>query len=273
VWCLCLAWMLVCMACHEASPELDVPEQPGEAAPASTPRPARLTIFLIDGSGSMAVDEGARLKALQAALQRPAVADALLPPESAAHAVMFYRFNNQVTPLGEGGIIVDGSSYQDVLQEPLLAASTGWSASYDAIETIIGGALEDAAVKEWREAHGADVHVILITDGFHANRVTDRCADNVPRLKSTMAAIASARSQQAVTVSALGLGEPALAVTLPIEVDSLCLDAADTLLDTLEKQGVDNRSLALLARAGGGHVQVATGAGVGPALEQIITAP
>lgn len=233
-----------------------------------------LYVLLIDGSGSMSeVDRrsgDSRMKQVKKALRQQEVIDAFFPGGDTDNAVMLLQFT-QGKPVPVGGTLsaqLNKNDYRDAVRQ--LRVLNGYTHLYDAIKYATGPLLEEDAVKAAVAGDKRSVTVVALTDGFNNIAASDTCKDNVPRLKVLLDHLATVRESDVrsrPTLHTVGLGkplrpgfEPPRASEAPRATTICGRRNVDTRIDgDLETRGIDNASLRLIARAGGGTAHIKRG--------------
>lgn len=234
-----------------------IPHDPVEAG--------RLTILVIDGSGSMFENDGERVKKVYAALMDPAVIRGFLPEDNGKAGVVLLRFSQTVRGLDglEPRVIKTAAEYKKVVSENLMRNEGGYTHLYDAVEYAITELMAVEAIDRWLAVKSAEPTVILLTDGFNNEAADDTCGTNVQRLNDTLAKMHEVRrgagAGSRATVYTVGLGKPYRSGKKPegfnqtVTPSGLCGQYADYRIDpSLEDAGIDHISLAWIAEAGGG---------------------
>lgn len=233
-----------------------------------------LYVLLIDGSGSMNTEDGpqgqTRMKQVKKALQRPDVIDAFFPGNGVNNAVILLQFT-QGKPVGVGGafeVLDSKAAYKRGVRQ--LQVLNGYTHLYDAIRYSTGAMLEQDAVQRGIGLDQRSVTVVALTDGFNNIRASDTCKDNAPRLKLLLDHLDTVRKgdvRRRPTVHTVGLGRPIRpGFEVPQRMSELSPRVlcgkrhVDTRIDgDLENRGIDNASLSLIARRGGGQSHVKRG--------------
>ena len=233
-------------------------------------RGEQLFILMIDDTYSMGlVDPGGqrtRLEKVQDALLRRDVVESFFPKDVKTAVVpLLFRGGRLPEPLSPEWVVRDPKEYRRLIREGL-RDPTGYTPLYEAIEYSATSVLEIAQVKQAVQVDKQQPTVIVLTDGFNNPDANDTCASNAPRLKKLLDRIQAARLGESVpdvryrpTVFTVGLGRKAwrqrFDVPSGIDVTAgiLCGNRANERVDGgLELYGVDNRTLAWVARVGGG---------------------
>lgn len=239
----------------------------------------QLYILLIDGSGSMAETDRSglsRMDMVREALRQSEVVEALLP-EGGRNAVLLLQFT-EGQPRAVGGdyrLLRDKKSYKAAVRE--LSVLNGYTHLYAGVSYVTGPLLTDdkdpnhKAVSEAFQS-GLSPNVVVLTDGFNNVGRADLCGDNAAPLSALLRHIQQIREgrelplAQRPVVHTVGLGrkiDPNFKVPelrLPsVEPDQLCAGGrAERRIDgDLERDGIDNVSLAYIASFGGGMSSVA----------------
>ncbi len=233
-----------------------------------------LYILVIDGSGSMdTVDPGSndtRMKQVRKALLSDEVADAFFPDGQAENAVMLLQFT-QGDPVPVGGALQAHTSkraYKDAVRQ--LQVIRGYTFLFDAIKYATSDLLESAEVKDARGGDRRAITVVVLTDGFNNERATDTCKDNAGRLRNLLEHLNKVRQgdvRKRPQVHTVGLGRPIRpgfkvprSYEVPTPADICGKRNIDVRIDgDLELRGIDNASLQLIARAGGGESHIKRG--------------
>lgn len=232
------------------------------------PEPAgTVVVLVVDRSGSMyepaELPDRERMIDVVRGLLQPASLDALFA--TADSRVMLLGFTDHLMA-ADGGPMSSArllATREDFVAEVglLLDEQGGYTHLFDALQSTLDEVLARNDVVTALQVSGTDPVVVLVTDGFHNTRARERCRDNVAPLSRLVRRIEQGqRSARAPVVHTLGFGVPLLdEVDLggAITASSLCGPFADEPIDgVLERQGIDNATLAWLARAGGGVTAV-----------------
>ncbi len=241
----------------------------------------QLVILLVDRSGSMyegkAGDEP-MVRVVRALLQ-PATRDKLLPVAERS-GVMLLAFTDSLTtmvtrptegavggepggegPAGEADVIVAPERYSAVTRR-LLYQDGGFTHLFDAVQGVLDDVLIKEHVQRFIARTESDPVVVLITDGFNNSAGRETCGDNAAPLVSLLQNLRTAQSRAgyAPVLHTVGFGRPYQPDYELIADDNaltgalLCgADQGRRIDNDLEKDGIDNPTLAYLARAGGGE--------------------
>jgi hypothetical protein len=233
-----------------------------------------LYVLLIDGSGSMSeIDRrsgDSRMKQVKKALRQPEVISAFFPGGDTDNAVMLLQFT-QGSPVPVGGsltALTNKNEYKQAVRE--LKVLNGFTHLFKAIKYSTGPLLDEDAVKAAVAGDKRSVTVVALTDGFNNLAASDTCKDNVPRLKLLLEHLATVRESDVrsrPTLHTVGLGkpirpgfEPPRGMEPPRATTICGRRNVDTRIDgDLETRGIDNASLRLIARAGGGTAHIKRG--------------
>ena len=239
----------------------------------------QLYILLIDGSGSMSEvdrDGRSRMDTVREALRQSDVVDAFFP-EGGRNAVLLLQFT-EGKPRAVGGeyrLLRDKKSYKAAVKQ--LNVLNGYTHLYEGVSYVSGDLLRDegdpnhAPVAEAFQS-GLSPNIVVLTDGFNNMERKDLCGDNAPRLSALLRHLQNVREgketplAQRPVVHTVGLGRkidgnfklPDLRLAT-IEPDQLCAGgrAGRQIDGDLERDGIDNVSLAYIASFGGGTTSVA----------------
>ena len=211
-----------------------------------------------------------RMKQVKKALRQKEVVDAFYPGGDTDNAVMLLQFT-QGKPVPVGGRLVsltNKNEYKSAVRE--LRVLNGFTHLFKAIKYTTGPLLDEDAVKAAVAGDKRSITVVALTDGFNNISASDTCKDNVPRLKVLLDHLANVRESDVrtrPTLHTVGLGkpirpgfEPPRGVEPP-RANTICgRRNVDTRIDgDLETRGIDNASLRLIARAGGGTAHIKRG--------------
>ncbi len=240
-----------------------------ELVPHEPRRSEQLFVLMIDATYSMGlVDSGetkTRLEKVRDALLRRGVVSAFFPEGVRTSVVPLLFTGSTPRPLSPEWVISDAQTYRRVISEGLNVQPAGYTPLYEAMGYSITTVLEQAEVKKAIDAGNQQPTVVILTDGFNNPLPTDTCADNADRLQKLLAKVDGARRGEGTdirrrpTVYTVGLGRKAwrggedLPDGIQVTPRSLCRGKQNALIDGgLERYGVDNITLAWLARTGGG---------------------
>ncbi|MCB9686720.1 MAG: VWA domain-containing protein [Alphaproteobacteria bacterium] len=229
----------------------------------------QLFVLVIDGSGSMWENDGARIRKVYAALLAPKVIDAFYPSHNSKTGVVAVRFSDKITGLDGGPpqVVTNREDYEKLIRDQLLTRTGGYTHLYDALRISLTELLDYQPVSDFVKIKGAEPTVILLTDGFNNEAASDTCATNAPKLQAAVDMLREIRTNQASsvrpTVYTVGLGTPYRKGNKPkglndaVTPQALCGQFMDYRIDPdLEDQGIDHVSLQWIAEAGGGKSYV-----------------
>jgi hypothetical protein len=241
----------------------------------------QLVILVVDRSGSMyegkAGDEP-MVRVVRALLQ-PATRDKLLPVAERS-GVMLLAFTDSLTamvtrapegstsgepggagPAGESEVMVAPERYSAAVRR-LLQEDGGYTHLFDAVQGVLDEVLIKEHVQRFIARTESDPVVVLITDGFNNSAGRETCGDNAAPLVSLLQNLRTAQSRAgyAPVLHTVGFGRAYQPDYELIADDNaltgalLCgADQGRRIDNDLEKDGIDNPTLAYLARAGGGE--------------------
>ena len=252
-----------------------IPHQPSSTG--------NLYILLIDGSGSMAIVDGAdgltRMDKLRSALLRKDVADAFFGDDGAASEVSLVVFRGESRePLGGKWVIRDREEFRRLIRDELQVGS-GYTFLYQAVYYGAVGIAEVPEIRSAIENRGLAPTVIALTDGFNNERPSDVCADNAPRLATLLEKLQDVRLGKGSRgyqpeVFTVGLGKRAwkafkVPEGLAVAPAQLCQGFGQYPINGgVEERGVDNAALAWIAKVGNGESYVEkTAAGLADAFK------
>jgi hypothetical protein len=238
--------------------------------PHNPSRSPQLFILLIDGSSSMA--KGGRMKKVRNALLMPAVKDAFFPGEVNTRVAILQFTDKGPVPLGgKLQLLEDRKQYSRFVKQHLRVLQ-GYTHLYDAITYATGALLQREEIKDQLVLFEMTPTIVALTDGFNNSSPRDTCSSNVPRLNTLLKHLENVRAasdgtdpRQRPSVYTVGLGRPLRpGYQMPEErknsvtVQDLCGKRyADRRIDgDLERKGIDNASLAWIAKIGGGSSYV-----------------
>ena len=257
-------------AAVESESILLVPHMPSAGA-------GQLYLLVIDGSGSMAETDRAgrtRMDLIRGALLQNDVVDAFFP-EGSKNAVAILQFTaGEPVPVGgELKLLKDKKAFRKAVKG--LAILNGYTHLYDAVQYATGPLLKQDVVLTALEG-GLSPTVVALTDGFNNVAAQDTCADNAPRLTRLLKHLKGVREgseadlRRRPTVHAVGLGAKlrrnfqipeTFASDVAVDGKTLCSDRFmnERIDGGLERSGIDNASLELIAHVGGGLGMVTRG--------------
>lgn len=257
-------------AAVESESILLVPHMPSAGA-------GQLYMLVIDGSGSMAETDRSgrnRMDLIRGALLQDDVVDAFFP-EGGQNAVVILQFTGgQPVPVGgELKLLKDKKSFRRTVKG--LAILNGYTHLYDAVQYATGPLLKEDVVLSALEG-GLSPTVVALTDGFNNIAAQDTCADNAPRLSRLLKHIKGVREgseadlRRRPTVHAVGLGAKlrrnfqipeTVAADAAVDPKMLCSERYmnERIDGGLERSGIDNASLELIAHVGGGLGMITRG--------------
>lgn len=229
----------------------------------------QLYVLVIDGSGSMWENDGARIRKVYAALLAPRVVDAFFPSHNAKTGVVAVRFSDKLTGL-DGNlpkVVTNREEYEELIRTQLLNRTGGYTHLYDALRLALTDLMDYEPVNTFVKIKGAEPTVILLTDGFNNEAASDTCATNAPKLQAAVDMLRELRSSQGSSVRpvvyTVGLGIPYRQGNKPKGLNdqvtplALCGRFEDYRIDPdLEDKGIDHVSLQWIAEAGGGKSYV-----------------
>ncbi len=230
-------------------------------------RSAQLFVLLIDGSGSMNLPRrDPRIERVRRALLGDDVLSAFFPPDAPTGVLLLSFQGDQLLPVGGSiEVIKSRREFKTVVEERLQPGS-GYTNLYEAIRTATGPLLEkEPEIVRFLQTSEASPTIIALTDGFNNTSHDDVCADNAPRLGRLLKHLETVRGSDVAlrkrpSVYTVGLGRPFRPrFTLPddpekVRAIDLCgrLHRRTPIDGNLEERGIDNASLAWIAKAGGG---------------------
>lgn len=250
---------------HDASVQDDL-----ELIPHDPVTAGQLFILVIDGSGSMYENDGARIKKVYDALLTPAVARGFLPEDNGKTGVVLLRFSQDVKGLDGGPprVIKTVADYRSTLKKHLLEPHGGYTHLYDAVRYSVTDLVNLESIDRFLAIKSAEPTVIVLTDGFNNEAADDTCGTNVDRLNSLLSDMREVRSGQGAgaraTVYTVGFGKPYRRGDKPegfdqsVTPNGLCDKYVEYKIDGgragngLEDAGIDHVSLAWIAEAAGG---------------------
>jgi hypothetical protein len=234
--------------------------------PHSPVRSPQLFILLIDGSSSMS--EGRRMEKVRNALLMPAVKKAFYPEDVKTRVAIFQFTDRGPVPLGGKLRLLESKREYSEHVRKHLRVLRGYTHLYDAITYATGSLLQLEEIKDQLILHEMTPTIVALTDGFNNMAARDTCASNVPRLKTLLKHLQNVRAPSDSTdprsrpsVYTVGLGRPLRpGYRLPSDagnsprVNELCGKrfAKRRIDGDLERRGIDNASLAWIAKVGGG---------------------
>lgn len=230
-----------------------------------------LFILLIDGSGSMAFEDGgdgvSRMDKLRRALLREDVKEAFFSGGSFGSYVSPLVFRGGLPePLGGKWVVSDPEEYTRLMKNELQVGS-GYTYLYQAINYAAIALHEQPDIKKAVDNSGLAPTIIALTDGFNNERPDDTCAANAPRLQGLLTELQAARMGKKVAgyqpdIFTVGLGVRAWKrFKVPDDYNvvpgKLCKQWAESRIDgNVENLGVDNAALSWIAKVGGGESYV-----------------
>jgi len=252
--------------------DVDVPgETRIKLVPHDEEQTNNLYVLLMDGSGSMAVVDGAdglsRMDKLKKALLRRDVVDSFFPPGTASAVSPLVFRGGLPEPLGGKWVVEDAKEYRKLVKDQLQVGS-GFTYLYQAVRFSMTSIAEQAEVRQAVENGRKAPTVIALTDGFNNERPQDLCGDNVPRLQELLTTLRDVRLGRGGVrgyqpdLFTVGLGRKAwrrFKVPEGIEVKprNLCERWAEQVINgNVENMGVDNAALEWMAKVGGGKSYV-----------------
>jgi hypothetical protein len=225
----------------------------------------QLFVLVIDGSGSMYENDGARIKKVYDALMQPEVARGFLPEDNGGSGVVLLRFSKEVTGLDGGPprVIRSVADYRGTIKDNLLKPHGGFTHLYDAVAYALTDLPNQKPIERFLAVKSAEPTVIVLTDGFNNEASADTCGTNVERLQSLLDTMKEVQRGSGVsarsTVYTVGFGNRYRPGELPdgfdqtVTTGGLCGRYADQRIDRhLEIYGIDHISLAWIAEAAGG---------------------
>ncbi len=236
----------------------------------------QLYVILIDRSASMYDPRGEHPPAMAdvvGTLRSEAVRKTFFPEGADVRTgVLLLTFSDHVAgvagqPWKDAEILEDDKDYDAALDQLLYVPPAAYTDLYGAVETVVDGVLLDPDVAAFVDLTHAYPAVVVLTDGFHDPRAAQTCGDNAAPLTALLDRVRRSRTaigRPAPVVHAVGFGQPyrpefhvpALG-TERITPELLCgADAGQRIDGALEKRGIDNASLSMLADAGGGRTYV-----------------
>ena len=235
---------------------------------------AQLFVLLIDGSSSMS--EHNRIQKVRQALLMEEVIDAFFPPKTRAKTgVLLLQFTSGKPTLVNTGRPPNSNDPLPILNNPKeykkavrqLQVRSGYTHLYDAISFGTGELMSHPSIEQAINIDEMGVTVLALTDGFNNVSSRDVCADNAKRLETLLAHIEKVRHGEDInprsrpTIFTVGLGRPLRPLFKLGELTDNKVNPRDlcgkkwakTKIDgDLERRGIDNASLALIADRGGG---------------------
>jgi len=255
-------------------------------------RTKQLFILMIDGSGSMALEDKkgsgiSRMDKVRSALKSQGVEDAFFP-EEVDNSVVIYTFTSgNPQPLGGTVKILDNPQEYKAMIDAHLRPQGGYTHLYDAVDYGMTRVLKDPNVQNLLDGETQPTLVVL-TDGFNNEAADDTCATNVPRLQDLLDRMSEELKEQSATermsVFTVGLGRPLLPKfeveedgELRVRSKQLCGGrSSKSYIDApgnkkgLEDSFIDNVSLAMIAKKGYGRSYVHRDSeGLGRAFEEV----
>lgn len=236
----------------------------------------QLYVILIDRSASMYEPRGDRPPAMAdvvGTLGSAAVRKTFFPEGADVRTgVLLLTFSDRVAgvagqPWQDVEILEDDADFDAALDQLLYAPPAAYTNLYGAVETVVDGVLLDPDVAAFVDLTHAYPALLVLTDGFHDPRAAQTCGDNAAPLTALLDRVRRSRTaigRPAPVVHAIGVGQPyrpefhvpALGAER-ITPELLCgADAAQRIDGGLERRGIDNASLAMIAHAGGGRTYV-----------------
>ena len=230
----------------------------------------QLVVLVVDRSGSMytgrAGDEP-MVRVVRALLQ-PVTRRKLLP-EDGRSGVMLLAFSDQLRDVGggpasEAAILTDDGGYEAAARA-LLHEGGGYTHLFDAVDAVMDEVLLLARVHAFVERTQSDPVVVLITDGFNNTSSRQACGANAAPLVQLMRRLRDVQERPgyAPVLHTVGFGRPyqpsyeLVPVDQALTPEQLCgADVGRVIDGDLEDDGIDNPTLAYLARAGGGETVV-----------------
>ena len=230
------------------------------------PQPVRqLFVLVIDGSSSMLDDN--RMKKVKQALLMPEVQEAFFPEDRKTGVVLLQFTGGLPQPVGGAlRILENKKSYAAAVHE--LRVLAGFTHLYEAITYATTDLLKTGVVETYARENEMPVTVVALTDGFNNLQGADLCRDNGPRLETLLSQLKSVRQSEELrkrpSVYTVGLGQllrPLFKLPDPrsttVSPSVLCGRYVDRRIDgDLERYGIDNASLSLIADQGGGSSYV-----------------
>lgn len=226
----------------------------------------QLFVVMIDGSGSMYLNNNERINKVYQALSSAGVVRAFYPEDDGKTGVVLLRFaGTELTGLDgkPPRVLKNAAEYRSMVRDHLVKPKGGYTMLYKAVQYAVTDLLADKNIDAWLAIKGAEPTVVVLTDGFNNEKAGETCGDNVPRLTETLEVLKESRrgvgASSRATLYTVGLGRPYRAGKKPEGFDQtvtptgLCGKYADYRIDpTLEEAGIDHVSLEWLAEAGGG---------------------
>ncbi len=223
----------------------------------------RLYVLVIDGSSSMWEDN--RMQKIKSALRRQDVVDSFFPQDVKSAVVLFQFTDGDPRPVGGQLTILQNRKQFGAAVEQLQVLS-GYTHLYDAVAFASGALLKDPSIAELLDREEMGVTVIALTDGFNNEKRDDQCATNADRISRLLKGMLQQRQDKQdlrtrPTIYTVGLGKPLRPgfhldgdVGTEVKPIQLCGKrfAYMTIDGNLERYGIDNASLAIIADAGGG---------------------
>ncbi len=245
-------------------------QQRYELIPHAPMKTDQLFVLLIDGSGSM--NEGpagdTKIERLRKALLLPEVGEAFFPKGQSTGLVLLEFSGSNVRPVGGAmKVITQRREFKQLVRDSLRAGG-GYTNLYEAIRYGTGELLTDVPeVTDFLRTTTGAPTVIALTDGFNNERYDDTCATNAKRLERLVRHLKDLSSgdegiQGRPNVFTVGLGRPfnrrfdleKVENLESVRPGQLCGGKyKDMRIDgQLETLGIDNASLAWIAKVGGG---------------------
>jgi hypothetical protein len=226
---------------------------------------SQLYIIMIDGSSSMYENGGERINKVYRAMRDIGVRRVFFPEGQGRSGVVLMKFHGSGPPknlFGGPPTVIDNDNHYKQGLEQLMYKSSGFTHMYDAIEYAVEDLLKEKSILDFMRANGVKTPVIIaLTDGFNNEKGNDTCGSNVDRIEGLLESIAVARdrpSRPIIFTAGLGVSyfpnAPILSESrFAITENSLCGEYANERINGgLENKGIDNVSLELIARKGGG---------------------
>ncbi len=237
--------------------------------PEETPR---MFVLLLDGSGSMAIDDEGRgqtrMDLVRSALTRRDVVEAFFPVGGDNVIVpLVFAGSGPPRPLGGVWVVKDRADWNQLVLGNL-GVSPGYTYLYQAVAYATSTLFEITEVRQVLTARARTPVVIALTDGFNNEGPDDICASNVRRLEGLLEQLDEVRrgSQASLerrpAVYTVGLGRAAWRDRAPpegtsVRTSELCRSLANVRIDgELERAGVDNIALRRISQVGGGATYI-----------------
>ena len=237
--------------------------------PEQTPR---MFVLLVDGSGSMAIDDEGRgqtrMDLVRSALTRRDVVEAFFPVGGDNVVVpLVFAGSGPPRPLGGVWVVKDRADWNQLVLGNL-GVSPGYTYLYQAVAYATSTLFEVTEVRQLLTARARTPVVIALTDGFNNEGPDDICASNVRRLEGLLEHLDEVRrgSQASLerrpAVYTVGLGRAAWRDRAPpdgtsVRTSELCRSLANVRIDgELERAGVDNIALRRISQVGGGATYI-----------------